>query len=301
MHILITGAGGLLGHKLMDLLAEKPDIRVTATARQSISTPSSIGFRIMDITREQEVQEVISETRPDVIIHAAAMTQVDECELNPEACRHVNVTGTENVAKAAENVGAFLLHVSTDFIFDGTQRLLQEDAMPGPVNYYGQTKWEAEKVVQALPTPWAIARTILVYGYCAQLNRSNIVLWVKESLEQGRQIQVVDDQWRTPTLAEDLAEACLRIVAQKATGIFHISGEELLTPFEMAQKVAAYFGLAASNIQRANAATFRQAAQRPAKTGFSIQKAKQILGFQPHSFEEGIALLASQLTRDTNG
>jgi dTDP-4-dehydrorhamnose reductase len=126
------------------------------------------------------------------------------------------------------------------------------------------------------------------------MSRSNIILWVKKSLEEGKNIKVVDDQWRTPTLAEDLATGCYLIIKHKAEGIFNISGKDLLTPFEMAYRTADYFGLDKSFITRANSSTFTQPAMRPARTGFILDKAQNLLKYSPHSFEEGIAVLASQ-------
>jgi dTDP-4-dehydrorhamnose reductase len=136
---------------------------------------------------------------------------------------------------------------------------------------------------------------VLVYGIVEGMSRSNIVLWVKSSLEQGKSIQVVDDQFRTPTLAEDLAMGCWLIVKKQAQGIFNISGEEGLTPYEMALQVADYWQLDHSLINKADSSTFTQPAKRPPITGFVIDKAKSILGYQPHRFKEGIELLSTQL------
>ncbi len=167
--------------------------------------------------------------------------------------------------------------------------------MPSPVNFYGETKLEAERYVMKHSTKFAIARTVLVYGIANDLSRSNIILWVKSSLEAGKEIQVVDDQFRTPTLAEDLATGCALIAAQSAQGIFHISGSDFLTPFQMAIMTAEYFGLDKSLIKRANSSTFTQPAKRPLKTGFLIEKARKELGFEPKTFREGIAILANQI------
>jgi dTDP-4-dehydrorhamnose reductase len=297
MKILITGAGGLLGSKLISQWAGDPAVQVIATAIRPLAVPASVSFHLMDITHRATTLEVVGRIQPDVIIHAAAMTQVDACESDQAKCHDINVQGTRHVVEAAQLAGAYLLHISTDFIFDGQTGLLKEEATPNPINYYGQTKWEAEKLVQAASIPWAIARTVLVYGISPGLKRSNIILWVKENLEQGKAIKVVNDQWRTPTLAEDLAEGCRLMVTHRARGIYHISGKDFLTPFQMAQKTAKFFGLDASLIQEADARTFSQPAQRPPITGFDISKAVRDLGYQPHSFEDGISVLARQLAQ----
>ena len=295
--ILITGANGLLGQKLVGLLTRQSGVHLIATARGNNRLPHTDGYayRPMDITNRQQVQDVISETRPDVIIHTAAMTDVDKCEIHKDDCWAQNVQAVESLVDACRSVGAFLLHVSTDFIFDGTAGPYDETAEGNPISFYGWSKYAAEKVVINADIEWAIARTVLVYGIAHDMSRSNIILWVKKSLEDGKNIKVVTDQWRSPTLAEDLAMGCYLIADQKAGGVFNISGKEVLTPYDMALKTADYFGLNKSLIAQADASTFTQVARRPPRTGFVLDKARTVLGYDPHTFDEGIAVLASQL------
>ncbi len=297
--ILITGANGLLGQKLVGLLAQQADVDLIATARGENRLPisASYTYRQMDITNRQQVFDVITDVRPDAVIHGAAMTDVDKCELDKEACWAQNVTATESIVVACEATGAFLCHVSTDFIFDGKDGPYNEEAEGNPISFYGWSKYAAERVVMSSSLQWAIARTVLVYGIAHDMSRSNIILWVKKSLEDGKIIKVVTDQFRSPTLAEDLATGCALIAKKQATGIFNISGKEVLTPHEMAIQTADYFGLDKSLITEATAATFTQTARRPPRTGFIIDKAQRELGYEPRSFLEGIAVLAGQLGR----
>jgi dTDP-4-dehydrorhamnose reductase len=200
------------------------------------------------------------------------------------------------LADACVNHKAFFIHLSTDFIFDGEAGPYDEEAQANPLSFYGDSKLKAEEIIKNTPDlDWAIARTVLVYGIAQDMSRSNIILWVKKSLEDGKNIKVVDDQWRSPTLAEDLAMGCFLIAKHKAKGIFNISGKDLLTPYQMALKTANFFGLDKDLIEKADSTTFTQPAKRPPKTGFIIDKAKNVLGYNPHSFEEGIAILANQL------
>jgi dTDP-4-dehydrorhamnose reductase len=222
------------------------------------------------------------------------MTHVDECELNQEACKVANIEAVRNVVEGCKESGTHLVHLSTDFIFDGSEGPLLEDAVPNPINFYGETKLDAEKLIFESGISWSIARTVLVYGIVPGLSRSNIILWVKESLENQKTINVVDDQWRTPTLAEDLAQGCWLLAKNKVKGIYNISGKDVLTPFDMAQKVASYFKLDNNYIKRANSSTFSQPAKRPPKTGFIITKAVKELGYKPVSFDEGIEIIAQQ-------
>lgn len=296
MKILVTGSNGLLGQKLTELLENDPSVTLIATARGKSVLPITKGeFHSLDITDGQAVDEVFARTKPDVVINTAAMTQVDQCETEREACWTANVTSVENLVAACTKYSAHLVHVSTDFIFDGTRGPLDENEKPNPVNYYGESKLAAEEVVKKSKTGWSILRTVLVFGITRDMSRSNIVLWVKNSLEQGKKIQVVNDQWRTPTLAEDLAQGCYLAAKKKATGIYNISGKDFLTPYDIAIATADYFKLDKSLVNVTDSTKFTQPAKRPPRTGFIIDKARTDLGYEPRSFAEGLAVLESQL------
>lgn len=296
MKILITGSNGLLGQKLIDLIAPKTDHQLIATSRgENRVEPGDYLYESMDITDSDDVLKVIKNHQPDVVINTAAMTNVDQCENEKELCLQLNVNAVKYLVEACKETGAFLLHLSTDFIFDGENGPYDEQAEAKPVSYYGETKLEAERIVMESDIDWAIARTVLVYGITPKMSRSNIILWVKKSLEEGKDIQVVNDQWRTPTLAEDLAIGCFLIAEKKAKGLFNISGKDFLNPYQMAVMTADYFGLDKKYIHETDGTKFTQTAKRPPKTGFIIEKAEKELGYQPRSFEEGIAILASQL------
>jgi dTDP-4-dehydrorhamnose reductase len=299
MKILLTGANGLLGQKLVQLLLEQPALEVVATARGTNRLSDlhpNLRFVPLDVTNAAQVRQVLAQEQPTHVIHTAAMTQVDECELHQAACWMQNVTAVEHLAAACADLAVHLTHLSTDFIFNGKEGPLSEEALPDPISHYGASKLAAERVVQATPgLCWAIARTVLVYGTVHGGGRSNIVLWVRDSLRKSQRIKVVDDQWRTPTLAEDLAIGCWLLAQRSAQGIYHLSGRELLTPYQMAEQVADFFGLDKALLERVDSATFTQPARRPPRTGFYIKKAERELGYQPRSFAEGIALLAQQM------
>ena len=297
--ILLTGSNGLLGQKLVQLILDRGEYELIATARGENRLPMLDGngiYRSLDVTDRDEVQRIVHEFKPDYVVHTAAMTNVDQCETEREGCWKLNVDAVQYLAEACQAHGTRLVHLSTDFIFDGENGPYDESASPNPLSYYGESKLAAEELLLASQNlPFAIARTVLVYGIAHDMSRSNIILWVKNSLENHKPIKVVDDQWRTPTLAEDLALGCYLMVKHNATGIFNISGSNLLTPYDMAVQTADFFGLDKSFMTRADSSTFTQPAKRPAKTGFVIEKARQQLGYEPHSFAEGIALVAGQL------
>ena len=296
MKILVTGANGLLGQKLITLLSQDDAVQLIATAHRAMVAPLVKGeFQLLDISDPEQVSRVIVDTKPEVIINTAAMTNVDRCETEQEACWQANVTAVQYLVEACKKHHVHLIHVSTDFIFDGKEGPLDETATPDPVNYYGESKLAAEKLIQQSAISWCIIRTVLVYGVSTDMSRSNIVLWVKKSLEEGKTIQVVNDQYRTPTLAEDLAMGCYLAAKKKATGIFHISGKDFLTPYDIAIKTASFFKLDQSLIKSTDSSQFKQPAKRPLKTGFVIEKARKELGYSPHSFIEGLGVLQTQL------
>ncbi len=296
MKVLVTGANGLLGQKLCALLEQDTGIHLIATAKEQLKFElGKASIDLLDITNPLQVEEIFNKYQPDYIVHTAALTNVDTCEIEKENCWNINVNATHHLLSAAAKTKTHFIFLSTDFIFDGKEELLTEEAAPGPVNYYGESKLAAEKLVTEYTEAWSIVRTVLVYGYNHYMSRSNIVLWIKESLENQKQIKVVTDQLRTPTLADDLAMGCYLIVKQKANGIFHISGEELMSPYDMALKVAAHFGLDATLIAKTDSNEFTQPAKRPLKTGFNITKAKRKLAFQPMPFDEALAMIEEQM------
>lgn len=297
MKILVTGSNGLLGQKLIKLLlSEGEDVIATAPSDNRIDyLDQDFQFETLDITNKSQVDKVIEDCKPDAVINTAAMTNVDQCESEKELCQKLNVDSVKYLSEACAKHNVFFLHLSTDFIFDGTAGPYKEGDIANPLSYYGESKLDAEKIVMDSSCDWAIARTVLVYGITPGMSRSNIILWVKESIENEKPLKIVDDQWRTPTLAEDLAIGCYLIVKQKATGIFNISGDDMLTPYDMAMKTCEHFNLDKSLITKVDGSMFTQPAKRPPKTGFVLDKAKSVLGYQPRSFEEGIQILDEQV------
>jgi dTDP-4-dehydrorhamnose reductase len=292
MKVLITGANGLLGQHLVKMLIESTDYKITATgkgvSRLPVDSSNRYKYVSLDITDGVEVNTFIAQNDPDIIIHTAAITQVDDCEKDPVHCWNTNVTATRFLMGAAEMIDAKFIYISTDFVFDGEAGPYIESDIPAPVNYYGSSKLGAEKSVIEAKLSWCIIRTVLVYGNILVGNRNNMVSWVQNNLSQGKSIQVVSDQLRTPTYVEDLAKGILLVIQKKAIGIYHISGDELMSPYEMALATAEYLHLDKNLIEKVDAAIFKQAGKRPEKTGFVIDKAKNELGFKPLTFREGL-------------
>jgi dTDP-4-dehydrorhamnose reductase len=295
--ILVTGSNGLLGQKIISLIRKTSRANLIATSKGENRYPFNDGYIYaeMDITRPEEVKEVIEHYKPDAIINTAAVTNVDTCHIDRDLCRKINVDAVRTLVEVSEEKGIHLIHLSTDFVFDGASGPYDEEAELNPVSYYGESKRDAELLIKASASKWSIIRTVLVYGITANMSRSNIVLWVKSSLEKGTPIKVVNDQWRTPTLAEDLAEACLLVAEKEAQGIFHISGKDMMTVYNIAEQVAEFWTLDKSLLSPISSASLNQEAKRPIKTGFILDKAISKLSYQPHSFKESLAFLDAQL------
>ncbi len=295
--ILVTGSNGLLGQKLTDAILKSDQFTLIATGKGSNRHTQTEGYvyEEMDITDEQSIRNAVSKHRPHAIINTAAMTNVDTCETQKEECWLLNVTAVAHLAKICKEYNIQLVHLSTDFIFDGADGPYTEDAKPNPLSYYGESKLAAEQLLLDSDIHYTILRTIIVYGIVNDMSRSNIILWAKGALEKGNPINVVNDQWRMPTLAEDLADICLLAVEKDAKGIFNASGKDMMSILELVERVADYYGLDKTLINPISSESLNQAAKRPVRTGFILDKSIRELGYNPHSFEEGIRIMEKQL------
>lgn len=295
--ILITGSNGLLGQKLIDCILANNSYQLIATSKGKNRHPAQQGYVYaeMDITNESQINAVISQYNPNIIIHTAALTNVDTCHIQQVLCWQMNVTAVSYLIKVCETNSIRLIHLSTDFIFDGQNGPYTEDAQPNPLSYYGQSKWAAEQLIMQANIKWAILRTILVYGVVKDLSRSNIVLWAKNALQKGETINVINDQYRTPTLAEDLADICLLAAQNEAQGVYNASGKDMMSILELVLAVADFYDLDKTLINPISSASLNQAAIRPLKTGFILHKSIKNLGYKPHSFSNGLKIMDNQL------
>ena len=296
--VLITGANGLLGQELVTLMSRFPEYDVLATGRDPAPRfkDASCGYAPLDITDAEAMRRLFQDFTPTVVVNCAAMTQVDGCETDRDACWEINTVAVEHLARQCHAVGSRFVQVSTDFVFDGENGPYREEDRPGPVNFYGKAKLASENAARKAGLgKWAIARTVLVYGTGEALPRSNIALWVIDKLSKGEEIHVVTDQWRTPTYAADLAVGIEQIVRFGKTGIYHLSGRELVSIYEFAQTIACVLDLDASLIHPTDGTKFRQTAARPPRTGFIILKAETELGYKPRSLEASLGHLGARL------
>jgi dTDP-4-dehydrorhamnose reductase len=295
--IVVTGANGLLGQKLVQKLSRRDAVHLIATGVGPNRNPLDEGYvyEKMDITNPDEVRAVFTKYEPTEVINTAAMTNVDQCEKEQEACWKLNVEAVETQVALCKEFETRMVHISTDFIFDGAAGPYTEKATPNPLSWYGKSKLEAENIVITSGLPYSIARTQLVFGVVPDMSRTNIVLWVKKSLENKQTIKVVNDQWRCPTLAEDLAEGVVLMTMKNKQGIYNISGPDMYSIYDMAQMVADHWKLDKTLITPTDSVSLNQPAKRPPKTGFIILKAQTELGYRPRTFTEALSIVERQL------
>ncbi|WP_047790097.1 SDR family oxidoreductase [Tenacibaculum mesophilum] len=288
--VVITGSNGLLGQTLVSLLLEEKErYQVIGFSRgENRSGRGDFNYVSIDITDEDLLYKKLSEYKPDVIVNTAAMTNVDACETNKQACDNLNIDVVQYLKNYSEENKTHLIHISTDFIFDGKNGPYKESDKPNPLNYYGLSKLKSEELLIKSKVNYAILRTILVYGKVYDMSRTNIVLWVKKMLEDRKEITIVDDQFRMPTYVEDLALACKLSIDKKALGIFNVSSKKMLSIYEIAQQIAEVFRLDKSLIKPISTSVLSQTALRPGVTGFDLTKTQTELGLRPKSFKEDL-------------
>ena len=297
MKILITGSNGLLGQKLLHKLRLDSSVQLIATSKgeNRVSEQNGYIYFDLDITNNDAVAQLISSERPEVVINTAAVTNVDLCEDERKACDALNVDAVKYLADACAKIDTHLIQISTDFIFDGEDGPYTEEDVPNPLSYYGLSKLKSEQLLQAHSVKWTVLRTIIVFGVGEKLSKGNIVLWAKSALEKGDPLNIIDDQFRAPTLAEDLADICILAAKKKAFGIFNASGKDIMSIYEIVERIAKYYGKSTENLNKISTETLKQKARRPPKTGFILDKSRNELGYNPHSFEECLSIIDQQL------
>jgi dTDP-4-dehydrorhamnose reductase len=278
LKLLITGASGLFGSKLAQIAISKDIFVYSCYSKDVPSFGSPLQFDVVD---SKVVQEAVAKVNPDVVVHAATLTDVDKCELNQSLAWQVNVEGTKNIAQAAQSTGAFLVYISTDYVFSGEKGSYKETDITEPVNYYGLTKLKAEEQVKTILSSYCIARPSVIYGSTPAAGKVNFDLWLIEKLQKGEHVKIVTDQFNSPTLNTSLVDMTLEIIERKLTGVFHTSGATRISRYNFAVCLAEVFGFDKKLIDPATSAIFKWPAKRPADSSLDTSKAMQILLNKP--------------------
>jgi dTDP-4-dehydrorhamnose reductase len=278
LKLLITGASGLYGSKLAQL-ALKKGIEVYSSDIQELAVYGN--YVKMDVADRANVKEVFGKIKPDAVVHAATLTDVDKCELNQSLAWKINVEGTENIVQSAQDVGSHLIYISTDYVFSGKKGNYTENDVPDPINYYGLTKLKAEQIVRDLLPNHFIARPSVIYGSTPAAGKVNFALWVIEKLRNHEKIKIVTDQWNTPTLNTNLAEMTIEAVERKLKGTYHLCGASRVSRFQFAGYIADTFGLDSKYIEPVEASIFTWPAKRPVDSSLSTLKAQRTFTCKP--------------------
>jgi dTDP-4-dehydrorhamnose reductase len=298
--ILICGSNGLVGQRLALVFGYQSGCEVLNTShhRNFVLDHHLFDYTQLDITNRSDVKSLVGSFRPDIIVNAAAMANVDQCEREREAAWHVNVTGVEHLVEIARRIDARLIHISTDYVFDGKSGPYSENDRVNPLSYYGKSKLAGENMITAGDVRHAIVRTILIYGSGIRV-KNNFALWVVNSLRAGRTIYCATDQRCTPTFVGDVAAAIVRIIDRHADGIFHVSGPAMMSRFEFAMKTATIFELDRSLIRPCLSADLQQLAQRPQVTGFVLDRIRAALAMEPQNADSGLMQMRREMDHVT--
>ncbi|ADC66511.1 dTDP-4-dehydrorhamnose reductase [Ferroglobus placidus DSM 10642] len=288
MRIFITGGSGLLGSKLAEIALEKGYEVYSGYNSHKPEFGKPVKF---DLANSDSVVRAISEVKPDVIVHSAALTDVDRCEVEKDLAYKINVEGTKIVAEMARKVGAYMVYISTDYVFDGERGMYKEEDETHPINYYGYTKLLGEKYCR----DFCIARTCVIYGAKPASGKVNFALWLINKLENGESVKIVTDQFITPTLNTNLAKMVFECAERKLKGVFHLAGATRVSRFEFAKEIARVFGLDDSLITPSRMDEINWIAKRPRDSSLDTSKARNLLDEKPYELRKALKTLKDEI------
>ncbi|MDD4161043.1 MAG: SDR family oxidoreductase [Methanothrix sp.] len=289
MKLLITGGSGLLGSKVAEIALARGDEVFSGYAHNMPSYGKPVRFDLLDVP---DISDMLERLAPEVIIHSAALTDVDRCEREKDLAYKMNVEGTRAIAAAAEKVGSFLIYISTDYVFDGLCGMYREDDIPNPVSYYGYSKLLGEQFCRG-----CIARTCVIYGSRPASGKVNFALWLLSSLKSGKQVRVVTDQFITPTLNTNLAAMVLEAADRRLCGVYNLAGATRISRYYYALELAREFDLDASLILPSRMEELLWAAKRPIDSSLDTSKAKRELMEKPLPLNEALRTLKAEVLR----
>lgn len=292
--ILVVGSNGMLGQRIVNYFGRKPKVELLASSAEDYSFDGTAAYSVVDLCKKESIKNLIYDFFPDVIINTAAFTNVDLCESEREKAWKINVRGVEYLAETARIIDAHLIHISTDYVFDGKNGPYSENSKPRPISYYGRTKLASENVIRLNGALHTIIRTNVLYGP-VKMGRPDFVKWTVNTLRENKPIRIVTDQINNPTYIDDIVDAIDRIIDYKKQGIFNIGGSEFLSRFDFTNRIAEYFDLNKNLITPIKTSELNQPAPRPLKSGLLILKAETMLGYKPRSIIESFQAIKKEL------
>ncbi len=296
-NVLLLGGSGVIGAALLRLLHGQANVTATYAHNAQGIDATLCTVRAVDITDFAATQAVMRESAPTLVLHAAGHANVDFCQQHPDEARQSNVLGTHNVIRACAEVGARLIYLSTNAVFDGNAAPYQETDTPHPINVYGQLKLESEQLVDASPLDHVIVRLILSYGWQPPGARANPLTWVVNSFGQGKPLNLVNDVYENPLYAESAADGLWAIATRGRQALYHLAGATIVNRYELALAIAETFALDASKLNPVSSDFFPTIAPRPKNTSYFTTRAQTELGWQPMTLAAGLARAHATRTR----
>ena len=287
----------MLGQRAVNFYSPKGNIELLACSLEEKSIrelPQNIEYISCDITNREKIKSLIYNFCPDYILNLAAYTNVDLSEVDREKTWKANVKAVEYLAEAARTIDAHIIHISTDYIFDGKNGPYNEDAVPNPLGYYGRTKLASENVLKISGVLSTILRTNVLYGVAINHN-SDFVGWVIKTLKNNEQIRIVTDQINNPTFTDDMVQAISKVIEFRKLGVYNIGGQEFISRYEFTQIISDFFNLDKSLINPIKTEELNQKARRPLKSGLITLKAESELGYKPHTIPEALLVIKKEL------
>jgi len=292
MKLLVTGASGLLGSKLCELAVGRKHEVYSAYSQHKPLHGIAIPLNVSDGT---SVESTFGRIKPGAVVHAAALTEVDKCESERELAWKINVEGTENIAKLCKKHRAFLVYVSTDYVFDGEKGMYKETDKPAPINYYGYTKLKGEESVKNYANQHCIARTSVIFGSIPATGKINFALWLLDKLEKKEKVKIVTDQWNSPTLNTNLANMILEAAEQKITGVYHLAGATRINRYDFSNLVAKTFNLDTDLIEPSSSKDFQWTAKRPKDSSLNTDNAQRTLKNKPMKIVQALDKMKEEM------
>lgn len=297
--VLVTGSNGFIGSALVTFLLLNSSHKIVGASKGKcrLTKQSNFEYVNIDLTSSKEISCVFQKYNPDVVVHCAAISQVDVCEGNPKLCTDVNVNSTKYLVNESNKINAQFIFLSSDFVFDGTDEWVHENTIPNPISVYGKSKLAAEEIVKSSSVYWTIIRPVLVYGFSPSASRGNVFTWVLESLKSGIDIKVVEDQFRTPTFVMDVVQLISAIVETGAQSYYNIGGGERVSVYDLARRIALVSGLNDEYIHPVKSENLIGGELRPKASCFDSQKIEEELGLSPVNLNNGIERALRQINR----